>query len=325
MKPLFFDNMTLQCRFKSIDRNLGGKNMKNYFFTANTESVSKVEATNNQLIEEIAIDGMAHNVQISPDNKILGVTVMNHHHGMGKALFIDANTSEVLSTVELSEHPAHIDFTNDNKYAVVTSTSDDKVFVIDLADYTIKGTIETGKGPHGIRITQSGFAYVANMSEETISELDIENLQEVGKIKVGKSPVQTAITTDGKTVLVSLSETNELAIVDLDSKSVKKIAVGNSPIQMFIQSDDQFAFVANQGNKEEPGQTVSKINLYTKEIAATIKVGNGAHGVVIEQTDQFVYVTNMYDDTVSVIDTVTDKEIAVVKVGQNPNGITFQN
>lgn len=56
---------------------------------------------------------------------------------------------------------------------------------------------------------------------------------------------------------------------------------------------------------------------------ATIEVGKGAHGVVTSNDNKFVYVTNMYENTVSVIDNNANKVIKTVTVGTIPNGITY--
>jgi len=53
-------------------------------------------------------------------------------------------------------------------------------------------------------------------------------------------------------------------------------------------------------------------------------VGNGAHGVVISEDDQYIFVTNAFDDTVSVIENETSEVIAIVPVGKEPNGITIK-
>lgn len=53
-------------------------------------------------------------------------------------------------------------------------------------------------------------------------------------------------------------------------------------------------------------------------------MGNGAHGVAISEDDQYVFVTNAFDDTVSVIDNETSEVIATVNVGEKQNGITIQ-
>lgn len=124
--------------------------------------------------------------------------------------------------------------------------------------------------------------------------------------------------------MATLSGENALAIVDLKTNEVTKVAVGNVPIQFYIQHDDQYVFVANEGTEDSPSNTVSKINLNSKEVVETIEVGNGAHGVAISEDDQYVFVTNAFDDTVSVIDNETSEVIATVNVGEKQNGITIQ-
>ncbi len=59
-------------------------------------------------------------------------------------------------------------------------------------------------------------------------------------------------------------------------------------------------------------------------MVATIVVGKGAHGVVTDNKGKFIYVTNMFDNTVSVIDNGKNEAIATVPVGQTPNGITYK-
>jgi len=87
---------------------------------------------------------------------------------------------------------------------------------------------------------------------------------------------------------------------------------------------DKYVFVANQGTEEQPSNTVSKIDLTTKKIVVTIETGKGAHGVVVSPDNKYVYVTNMYDGTVSVIDNDTDKVIKTIQVDGEPNGISFR-
>ena len=82
--------------------------------------------------------------------------------------------------------------------------------------------------------------------------------------------------------------------------------------------------MANQRTEKSPSNTVSKIELATKKVVATIKTGKGAHGVVTSPDNKLVYVTNMYDNTVSVIDNSTNKVVATVNVGRTPNGISYR-
>ena len=67
---------------------------------------------------------------------------------------------------------------------------------------------------------------------------------------------------------------------------------------------------------------VSVIDLAAMKVAATIKTGAGAHGVVIDREGRHAFVTNTYANTVSVIDIATRKVVATVPVGKGPNGIS---
>jgi YVTN family beta-propeller protein len=307
----------------------------NYIFTANEGgSISKIESNSMEVIETLPVDGTVHNVQVSPNGSIVGATVVpaNGHGGghsdhsastNGKAIFFNTSTNELIEEVEVGNHPAHIVFTENGQYALVTNNEDNTVSVIDLKDFTIIQTIPTGKGPHGFRISSdSRYAYIANMSEDTVSVINLETFTEEKTLQVGYTPVTTAITTDGTTLLATLHTENAVAIVDVESGETTKMEVGKGPAQVYIQPDNQFAFIANQGSEANPSNSVTKIDLQTKKVVATIETGKGAHGVVTSSDNQYVYVTNMFEHTVSVIDNTKNKVIATIPVDKIPNGIS---
>lgn len=55
-----------------------------YYYTANEKgSISKIDAADNSIITTIEIEGSAHNVQVSPDGKLIGATVVPSMSGHG--------------------------------------------------------------------------------------------------------------------------------------------------------------------------------------------------------------------------------------------------
>lgn len=327
---------------KSVTENI------KYYFTANEGgSITKIDASSNEVAETFPVDGAVHNVQVSPDGKILGATVvpsMNHGgedthsegadgedtHGSasmemkGKAIFFDTETNELVQTIEVGNHPAHIVFTEDGKYALVSNNEDNNVTVIEVKSFTVTETIDTGMGPHGFRISDdSKKAYIANMNEDSVSVLNLETMTEEKKIKVGAAPVTTALTSDGKMLVTTLNAENMLAIVDLATDKVEKVEVGVGPAQVYIDESNQFAYVANQGTETAPSNTVSVVDLVSKKVTATIETGKGSHGVVSD--GDRLYVTNMYENTVTVIETKQNTVIETFEVGETPNGISIMN
>ena len=76
------------------------------FFTANEGgSISKVDAVTNKVIDTIKEDGVIHNVQVSPDGKVLGATFMPNTVSV-----IDNETNKVVSTVPVGVTPNGISF-----------------------------------------------------------------------------------------------------------------------------------------------------------------------------------------------------------------------
>lgn len=305
-----------------------------FIFTANEEgSISKISVEQQKLIETFKIDGAVHNIQVSPDGKVVGAVVvpeMSHGNDQsmemkGKAIFFNPETNKMIEEVEVGNHPAHIVFTEDEKYVLVTNNEDNTVSVIDAKDYSIFQTIATGKGPHGFRVSNdSKFAYVANMGEDSVSVLDLQSFKEEKKIRVGMTPVTTGITSDGETLVVTINKDNTLAIIDLISGKIDKVNVGNGPAQVYIQPDNQFAYVANQGTEDNPSHSLTKVDLKSKMVTLEIETGKGSHGVVTSGDSKFTYVTNMLDNTVSVIDNEQNKVVKTIKVGKTPNGISIQ-
>jgi len=131
------------------------------------------------------------------------------------------------------------------------------------------------------------------------------------------------VTEDSKTLVVTINAENSIAIVDLNSDKVEKIAIGIGPAQVYLSPDNKYAYVANQGTEKNTSNTVSKVDLTTKQVGSTIETGKGTHGVVVSSDNKFVYITNMYNSTVSVIDNSTNNVIDTISVDSIPNGISI--
>jgi YVTN family beta-propeller protein len=155
--------------------------------------------------------------------------------------------------------------------------------------------------------------------------IDTAAQKEIGQIPVGKGPAQVGFTPDGRLAFVSLSQDNSVAIIDpLTRQVLRKLPVGQGPIQLYATPDSRLLLVANQGTPGTPGQSLSVIDLISlQRDAADIPTGKGPHGVVIAPDGQRAYVTNQYENTVSVIDVPARKPVATIAVGDRPNGISI--
>nr|WP_083700633.1 beta-propeller fold lactonase family protein [Halomonas sp. 1513] len=282
-----------------------------------------------------------HNVQLSaPGHYLMAVgeaATDDHRHGHdgghahgdapGKLKLYPANdpSGALVASIEVGSHPAHVVSDLEGRFAFVTNAGDDSVSVVDLEARESVATIATGEYPHGLRLSPDGQElYVANVLDGSVSVIDAAARQEVARLPVGQTPVQVGFTPDGARVFVSLRDENRVAVIDTASREViERIEVGRLPIQVHATADGRFMLVANEGSEAEPDNRVSVIALDSLTVVATHEVGAGAHGISVEDTGRFAFITSLYDDSLSVIDLEAGAVINRYDTDQGPNGVTW--
>lgn len=316
---------------------------KVYVANEEADTVSVLDTASFKVVANVRVGKMPHNVQVSPDGKLVWVTNNGEpeaasapaHQGMGKGEHsamaktgavwtIDTSSDAVIAKVPVGLHPAHVVLTPDGRFAYVTNGGENTVSVVDALAQRVVATIPVGKFPHGIRFSPDGKqAYVANLKGGTVSVIDTASQKEIAQIPVGKGPAQVGFTPDARLAFVSLSEESAVVIIDpATRKVIRKVSVGAVPIQLFATPDSRTLLVANQGTRKKPGKTVSMIDLQSFMVTKTVETGSGTHGVAIDRGGRYAYITNTYAGSVSVLDIKDHKVVATVAVGKGPNGVS---
>ena len=316
---------------------------KVYVANEGADTVSVLDAASFKTLASVRVGKAPHNVQVSPDGKVVWVTnngepdqaaasvhkdmAKGEHSAMataGAVWAIDTSSDAVIAKVPVGTHPAHVVVSPDGRLAYVTNGGDNTVSVIDTSAQRVVATIPVGKSPHGLRISPDGKqVYVANLKGGTVSVIDTVSQKEVAQVPAGKGPAQVGFTPDGQLAFVSLSEENAVAVIDpATRKVIRKVAVGTVPIQLYATPDSRTLLVANQGTPGKPGKTVSMIDLESFKVTKTVATGAGAHGVAVDRDGRYAYVTNTYANSVSVLDIKDRKVVASVRVEKGPNGIS---
>ena len=302
---------------------------------------------------------MPHNVEVAPDNKSVWVTAnamdekmemsfqiipiasADTGHGnesssvMGnkdELIVIDPFSDAIVKRIEMGTnlHLSHVSVTPDSSYAIVASQEKGIIYKINTVTFEIEKEVDTkkGGGPHGIRVSPNGkTAYIAMLGGKSLGILDIASF-DLKDIGLKGAPVQTGVTPDGTYAMASVYDAKSLAVYTIASAQLSYVDLpkkAKGPVQLYPTPDSRYVYIADQGYyfDQPAGEVVYKIDLKEMKIAETIKGGSAPHGVVVSKDGKFVYVTNLLSDDVSVIDTVLGKEIAKVKVGKMPNGISL--
>lgn len=291
---------------------------------------------------------MPHNVQISPNGKSVWVTANamsgegmaahdNDNHGdealttQDQVIVIDPNTDEVIKRIPLASnlHLSHVVISPDNSFALVASQEQDKIYKINTNTFSVDSeiTLTAGSGPHGLRLAPDGkTAYVALLSGKSLGVVDLESFA-VTYVSLDGRAVQTGVTPDGTYAVVSVYDSKSLGVYDTATKQLSYVRLpegAKGPVQLYPTPDSQYIYIADQGYYfDQPNSDkVYKVDLKDMKIVQTITAGLAPHGIVSTWDGKYVYVTNLLSDDVSVIDTSSDKEIARIPVGKQPNGIS---
>jgi YVTN family beta-propeller protein len=276
----------------------------------------------------LALDMLPHNVDLTPDGKNLLIVGMPGGHGDhgegGRLLVLDAlNPAASATTVIVGGHLAHVVPDTNGKLAFITDADSHAVLVTDLAAGRVVERIQVGRYPHGLRLSPDGQTLaVANRDSDDVSLIDVTRRQQIARIAVGKKPVQVAFAPDGQRLFVSLSGENAVAAVDPNQRTlIDTYPVGPGPIQLSVSPDGKQLVVANQGSEQAPGHSLSILDTATGRLIASPEVGKGAHGVSIAGDGTRAYISNAFDDSVSVVDLGTHKELTRYPTEAGPNGI----
>ena len=153
---------------------------------------------------------------------------------------------------------------------------------------------------------------------------------QIGSVSVGR----TANTQSKRLAVVALTFNDEAAVIDLDSRTVLyNVRTGVAPFGTAVSRNSSVAWISNWGGRfPKPGEqsaatgpepnadqvlvdargvassgTVSRIDLLTGKVIATIAVGLHPSGLAWDERHQRLYVANSNSDSISVVDTTTNQ------------------
>jgi YVTN family beta-propeller protein len=147
--------------------------------------------------------------------------------------------------------------------------------------------------------------------------MDANTLYLITKIPLPNSGFQIDITKYGSLAFVSLHQSGQVAVVDLNVNLViKVIESGSGAEDVKISPTSPLVFISN-----EFASNLTPVNIDLAEPAITpIATGSAPVGLAFNSSGRKLYVANRNNDTVSVIDVFTHREITKIKVGNEPYG-----
>ncbi|TIX87338.1 YncE family protein [Rhizobium sp. P44RR-XXIV] len=263
---------------------------------------------------------LVHGMGFSPDHKTLAVVSI----GSNSVTFIDTATNTVKHTTYVGRSPHEAFFTPDGKEVWITVRGEDYISVIDAATFQEKMQIKVPAGP-GMQIfsPDGKYGYICSSFNPETVVVSIADHQIVGHVKQ-ESPFcpNIAASPDGKQVWFTLKDVGKTQVFNAQAPFdlIKTIDTGpiTNHVNLVTNKNGSFAYVTVGGLNE-----VKVFRTDTFEQVATIPVGNLPHGIWPSGDGTRVYVGLENADAFAVIDTLANKLIANIPIGQAPQAVAY--
>jgi len=263
---------------------------------------------------------LVHGMGFSPDHRTLAVISI----GSNSVTFIDTATNTVKHTTYVGRSPHEAFFRPDGKEVWVSVRGEDYIAVLDGTTYAETSRITVPNGP-GMTIfsTDGKYGYVcSSFSPETVV-IDTASKQIVGRVKQA-SPFcpDIAATPDGKQVWLTLKDVGKTMVFDAKPPFAVLRTIDTGPITNHVNivrnRNGQFAYVT------VGTENVVKV-FRTSDFAqvASVPVSALPHGLWPSGDGTRIYVGLENADAVASIDTLTNKVIATIPIGQGPQGVAY--
>ena len=299
-----------------------------------SNTVSVIDPSTNMLLGEIRLGDpqpgnfsplyrgqvLVHGLGFSPDHRTLAVVSI----GSNSVSFIDTATNAVKHVSYVGRSPHEAFFTPDGKELWVTVRGEDYVAVLDAKSYAEIRRIPVGNGPGMTIFSPDGrFGYVCSSFTPETTAISTTSYEIVGRIKQ-ETPFcpNIAATPEGDQVWFTLKDVGKVQAFDGKPPFGALKTMDSGPLTNHVNfvrnRNGRFAYVTVGG--------LNQVQVYRSdsfERVATIPVGDLPHGLWPSGDGSRLYVGLENADAMAVIDTLENRVIATIPIGQAPQALVY--
>jgi YVTN family beta-propeller protein len=301
--------------------------------TSNTVSV--IDPYNNQLLGVIRLGNpvpgalsplyrgqlLVHGLGFSPDSKTLAVVSI----ASNSVTLIDTATNALKGTIYVGRSPHEAFFTPDGRELWVTVRGEDYVSVIDPVEMKETRRIQLANGPGMTMFGPDGrYAFVCSSFTPELDVVDVAS-HEILKRLLQDSPFcpNIAVSPENDEVWFTLKDVGEVQVFSAQPPFDQKATLHTGPITNHVNfannHNGKFAYVTIGGANE--------VKVFrrgaTPKLVATTPVGYLPHGIWPSGDGSRVYVALENGEMAVAIDTVSNKVIAQIPIGQTTQALVY--
>jgi YVTN family beta-propeller protein len=264
---------------------------------------------------------LVHGLGYSPDAKTLAVVSI----ASNSVTLIDTATNKVKGIVYVGRSPHEPSFTPDGRELWVTVRGEDYVSVIDPVQMKETRRIQMANGPGMTMFGPDGrYGFVCSSFTPELAVVDVASHQIVKRLPQA-SPFcpNIAVSPENDEVWITLKDTGRVEVYSAKPPFEQKALLDTGPITNHVNfannRNGKFAYVSIGGLNEVKAFRRGA----TPELVATIPVGNLPHGIWPSGDGSRVYVAFENGGAAAAIDTLTNKVIADIPIGQTTQALVY--
>jgi YVTN family beta-propeller protein len=264
---------------------------------------------------------LVHGLGFSPDHRTLAVVSI----GSNSITLIDTATNKTKGVVYIGRSPHEAFFTPNGSELWACVRGEDYVSVIDPVKMKETRRVHTANGPGMVLFRPDGrYAFVPSSFTPELDVVDTQTYEVIARVPQASpfSP-NLAVSLDGKEVWFTLKDSGKTQVMSGEPPFRILATLETGPITNHVTLVDnengKFAYVT-------VGEE-NTVKVYRRgdkpELIAKIPTGDLPHGIWGSADGSRVYVGLENQDAVSAIDTLANKVLATIPIGQQPQALVY--
>ncbi len=264
---------------------------------------------------------LVHGLGFSPDSKTLAVVSV----ASNSVTLIDTTTNAIKAKIYVGRSPHEAFFTPDGRELWITVRGENYISVIDPLQQKEIRRIVLANGPGMTAFGPDGkYAFVCSSFTPELAVLDVASHQVLKRLtQVSPFCPNIAVSPENDEVWITLKDAGKVQVFSaqppFDQKSVLETGSITNHVNFVNNRNGKFAYItiggANQVKVFRRGAT--------PEFVATIPVGSLPHGIWPSGDGSRVYVALENAEHAIAIDTLANKVIAEIPIGQTSQALVY--
>jgi YVTN family beta-propeller protein len=264
---------------------------------------------------------LVHGLGYSPDSKTLAVVSI----ASNSVSLIDTATNRVKGIVYVGRSPHEAFFTPDGNELWVTVRGEDYVSVIDPAQMKEVRRVPTPNGPGMTMFGPDGrYAFVCSSFVPELAVIETASHQIIRRVPQASAFCPNiAVSPENDEVWITLKDVGKVQVFSAKPPFAQIALLDTGPITNHVNfvtnRNGRFAYVTIGGTNQVKAYRRGA----TPELVATIPVGDLPHGIWPSGDGTRMYVALENGEHAVAIDTVNNKVIATIPIGQTTQALVY--